>query len=126
MATNVITYSDFHSIAVNYGNIQTTLRNISGYLYGAVNTVAAISLIEPTYDLITDFYNSYTVNGTNMTTNVPLLAAVRKLNSHILNRGGYASINAFLADGAGRSVPQSWATLSEAAGQTISGEYISG
>ncbi len=132
----IISNSDFQAISRAYGNIQTMLNNMSGYLYSAVSTIALIDTVEPTFDLITDFYNSYNVNSNAMTTNVPLLAAVRKLNSHILNRGStlstpYTSIGA-TGDSTSyltltsQTVTASWASLSAAAGQTVASAHISG
>lgn len=128
MAT-VISNSDFQTIATAYGHVQSQLSNISGYLYSAADTVAKLDDIYPTYDLINDFVQSYTVNSTSMTTNTPLLAAVRKLNQHITNRGGYTSIGrtddatSYLAQ-TSQTVPASWAELSAAAGEPIDDSYI--
>jgi hypothetical protein len=121
----LISIADYSAIAGYYGNIKTVLSSASTYLYNAVYKIAQIDDIEPSIDLLQDFYNSYKVNSAQYSSDLPLLAAVRKLNTHVLNRGGYASIDAFLEANAA-TVPQSWATLSGEAGQTIDEDNISG
>ncbi len=131
MPSTIISANDYKAIAGYYGSIKTLLGNVTGYLYSAVTRIALVNDVEPTFDLMTDFYNSYSVNSVQITSTVPLLGAVRKLNSHVLNRGGYSSIGA-TGDAAsflsvqGITVPQSWADLSAATGQTIDASHILG
>lgn len=129
--STLISTSDYKAIAGYYGSIKTLLGNVTGYLYSSVTRIALINDVEPTYDLMNDFYSSYAVNSVAMTSTIPLLAAVRKINSHVLNRGGYSSIGAtgdttsYLTS-TSTTVPQSWADLSAAAGQTIDASHIVG
>ena len=132
---NVISGADYKYIAQQYGSIATYLSGVSSYLLNAVTRVAINNDIDPTVDLIQDFYNSYTTNSVSMVSTTPLLPAVRKLNSHVMNRGTtYTSIGgtatatdatSFLAV-TGQTVPQSWANLSSDAGTPINSAYIVG
>ena len=121
----VITGSDYTAIATSYGQIKKRLSQCSTYLYQAVNTIVLFNTVEPTVDLLQEFLTSYQVNTANYGSDISLIPAVKKINSHVLSRGGYASINAFLTD-KGATVPQAWADLCLAAGTTIDPSHIVG
>lgn len=130
MAT-VISGADYQTIATAYGKLKARLDGARGYLYDAVTTVVLMTDLEPTVDLLAEFYNAYLVNYNSINSGQPYIAAVKKLNNHILSRGGYADINAFLLHASQVEngnvpyhVPAAWADLSNTAGQTINGTYI--
>jgi hypothetical protein len=121
----VISGSDYNAIATHYGNIKTLLTSASEYLYDAVYKIVLFNSLEPTADLFNEFYNSYLSNTSQIKSDIPLIPAVKKLNSHVMSRGGYASVNAFL-EATGATVPQSWADLCASAGTTIDEDHIAG
>jgi hypothetical protein len=127
--TNIISTGDYLKISSLYGEIKDTLMACTQNIYDATDVVAEIDEIEPTVDLIVNFYNSYRSNETVLSSFTGLLAAVRTLNSHILNRGGYSSIgatgdsNSYLGIN-GLKVSAGWAYLSNLAGQTIDISYV--
>lgn len=129
--STTISAANYQSIAGYYGNVKKVLGTVSGYLFGAVTTIANMNDVEPTYDLMTQFYNSYQVNSSTLASDLPLLAAVRTLNSHVLNRGGYTSIGATSDNTSflhvqSITVPQGWADLCSSTGQVIDASHISG
>ena len=115
----VITGTDYHAIAVDYGSIKSQLSGVGAYLYAAVNQIILMNTYEPTLDLLDPFNNVYTTNLSAYSSLVPFIPAVKAINSHIINRGTDASINAFLTR-TGANVPQAWVNLCAAAGTTIS------
>jgi hypothetical protein len=121
----VITGTDYHAIAISYGNVKTRLAALSGYLYEAVYQVVLMNTYEPTKDLLDAFAGVYEVNLGAYASLIPFVPAVKAINSHVINRGGYATVNAYLT-AKGITVPQAWADLCTAAGTTIDPSHISG
>ncbi len=122
--SNIITPCEFQSIAWSYGYVKSSLDDIADYLYDAVLTIAYMDDIVPTEDLIDVFYNSFENNKIVYRSNESILQVVRKLHTHVINRGGYKNINSYLTD-ANITVPQAWADLSAEAGQIIDPSHIS-
>jgi hypothetical protein len=128
---NVILGADYQSIAQAYGTLLSRLNGVSTYLYEAVDTIVYMNTVDPTIDLLSSFYNTYLINASNVNGVQPYLAAVKALNNHIISRGGYTDINAYLQDVSATqnnnhplTVPQSWSDLSSVAGQPINSTYV--
>lgn len=121
-----INATEYQYLATKYGKMLSKLKDSSVYLYDAVTYVCALDDILPSVDLVPDFYQTYVTNYTAMAPSAPFLGAVRALNTHVLNRGGYDTIDAYLANEAttGYKVPESWGELSAAAGQTINAKWL--
>ena len=115
----VITGTDYSAIAHDYGDIISQLSGVGTYLYDAVYQIVLMNTYEPTLDLLDPFNNVYTANVSAYSSYVPFVPAVKAINNHVINRGGYSSINAFLT-ATGVTVPQAWVDLCAAAGFTIS------
>lgn len=129
--SNVISGADYQSIATAYGQLKHRLDGARGYLFDAVNTIVLLTDLEPTVDLLAQFYNAYLVNYNSINSAQPFLAAVKQLNNHIISRGGYTDVNAYLLDVSATqngntpfTVPAAWNDLSTAAGMPIDGTYV--
>jgi hypothetical protein len=129
--TQVISGLTYKNIATAYAKLKYRLDTAGDYLLDAVNYILDTDELVPNIDLLNDFYQTYFVHFESLSADTPWLGPVRKLNAHVLGRGGYASINAYLAakstsenGGVAIKVPQAWADLSAATGQTISSTYI--
>lgn len=122
MATT-ISSTDYLSLATAYGNASTRSSYVKQDLYDAAYIVVLLSTFEPTIDLFNVFYDSYKINSYKYDNNTILLPPVRALNNHIISRGGYATIDAYLAANS-LLVPCTWAKLCQQAGYTISSAYI--
>jgi uncharacterized membrane protein YkvA (DUF1232 family) len=79
--------------------------------------------VQPEVDLLDEFWNSYLINSTSWDSDSNLLSAIRKINQHVLLRGGYATLDLYLA-ATGTKVYQTWADLCLEAGYTISPDNI--
>lgn len=116
----VIGGADYVSIATSYANARTAVLSSVSYLFEAVYTIVQLDVVEPEVDLLTEFFNSYQINADLFRSPVSFLSAVRRLNNHVLNRGGFTTVSAYLTS-EGVTVPQAWADLSSAAGYDLSG-----
>jgi hypothetical protein len=125
MPVSVITGTDYAAIASYYGDVKTKLGTIAGSLFNAVYQIVLMNTYEPTKDLIDVFSSVYEVSGVQFASLIPFVPAVKAINTHVLNRGGYASVSAFLT-AKGVTVPQAWADLCAASGTTIDPSRISG
>lgn len=121
----VISGANYVKIATSYGNARDQILSSIQFLFDAVYEVVLIKEIIPEVDLLDEFYNSYQINSNVFKSPVTLLQAVRSLNNHVLNRGGFADINAFFAaQPHGTVVPRAWADLSSAVGFSIHNIYV--
>ena len=121
--SNVISVESYVSLAEDSSNAVLALRAPSVFIANSVDDIAALNAVYPTLDLITPFFNAYQASISTSAYPSSWITACRALNNHVINRGGYADIDAFLATGPGY-VPQQWIDLSLAAGFTISSTYL--
>lgn len=125
----VISQRDYKTVATDIANGYDSQTLATGDYFDAVYQIVLLQSIRPEVDLLNVYFSTYQVMTDILTSTSSLLGAVRALNNHVLNQGGYANIDAFLDDasgnmyGAGR-VPQTWADLSSQAGYTISAANI--
>lgn len=126
LSNNVISKTAYKAIANSYGKLKYRLDDASTYLYTAVDTIVQLDDLDPTLDLLFDFYSTYSVNTNSVKSVGPFLKPVQTLNNHCLTRQAVTDINYYLAAGAfGAELPQKWADLVLAAtGQTIESGYI--
>jgi len=118
----VISGANYVAIAQAYATARDSVVSSLSHLFDAVYDVVMLNEIQPEVDLLSEFYNSYQVNTGLYLTPVTFLSAVRALNNHVLNRGGYQTLDAFLdvtAGGGPFTVPQTWADLCLSAGFEI-------
>lgn len=123
--TRVIDAADYQSISLKYGYIRSHLTTASGYLYDTVYLVVQFyaDAVEPTLDLLKPFYDTYQIARTSLLDNSLYINAVRSLNTHVINRGGYANVDSFLSTN-NKMVSDEFAAISADAGYTIGSTYI--
>lgn len=120
----VISQQDYLSIAVAYANARDQVLGAKDYLFDAVYLIVLFDEIKPSVDLLSVFYDAYSINTETLRAPTLFLSAVRALNQHVLLEGNFANVDAFLEQGSGILVPQSWADLCASAGFTISQDNI--
>ena len=122
---DLITYTQYKALADQYAQAVLTISKSQTYLYDAVYDVVLYDDLLPSVDLLDPFYDVYTrgVNVTAATTG--LLEAVRAVNAHVINRGGYSDINSYLGVNNANlnKLDTNWATLSSQAGYAINAAY---
>ena len=132
---SVISMEDYLKIADNYGLARNQVLSSVQYLFDAVYDVVMLQGIIPEVDLLSEFYNSYQINTNTFRSPITMLSAVRTLNNHVINRGGWTSIEEFLLKNGdplsvntnvltASKVNAGWAELSNASGYTIGVDYI--
>ena len=119
----VISGTDYRSIADEYAGAYNLAFDIRDYLFNAVYKIVMLQVIAPEVDLLQTYWDSYLVNATLYSSAINLTAAVKAMESHVLTRGGYDTVDEYLA-AEGIQVPQAWADLSSDAGYPISATYI--
>jgi len=119
----VINGTNYRLIAVDYATAYDNAIEVKDYLFEAVYQVVLLDSIQPEVDLLTPYWDSYQVNAPVYSSQSSLLGAVRAIQAHVLKRGSYATVDAYLA-AEGITVPATWATLSATAGYPISDTYI--
>jgi len=115
---NLISGTDYLSVATNYSTARTSVISAVTYLFEAVYQIVLLQEIIPEVDLLAEFYNSYLINNDILRSPVNFLPAVRSLNNHVLSRSSETSLDGYLSS-ENILVPQQWATLSLAAGFSI-------
>ena len=134
---NIISVSTYVSIAQNYSHAVMSLVSPATFLDDATQTIVDLHDVLPTVDLVTAFYAAQTGSTTVVAStatygftptagkiNVPTfptswIAACRAINSHVISRATYSSVDLFLASAtAENTVPPQWVQLCNAAGFT--------
>ena len=120
----VIDGEDYRQIAIYYSDAYDTYNGATDYLWLAVYRIVLLQVVFPELDLLQDFWNAYFINmsGTGASAPNSWLNAVSAINNHVITRGTYTSIDAYLA-AEGILVPANWISLSAQAGYTISSAY---
>jgi len=121
--STVISATEYRNISLDYSAAYDRLLAPTDFLYDAVYRVALLQVVIPEVDLINPFYDAYNINFTTQDIPASWINAVTAINDHVIQRGGYDDVDAFLDD-KGITVPQNWATLSSVAGFTISSGNI--
>ena len=119
----VISGPDYRLVTDEVGAAYTEALEVKDYLFEAVYRIVLLQVIIPEVDLLSEYWDSYQVNSPIYSSSVNFMGSVKTMQSHVLQRGGYATIDAYLL-ATGTQVCQSWATLSAAAGYPISNAYI--
>tara|TARA_B100000614_G_scaffold262909_1_gene300983 strand:- start:476088 stop:476813 length:726 start_codon:yes stop_codon:yes gene_type:complete len=122
---NLINRDTYESVANLYAQTRTNTSQAVEQFFSAVYEIVGLNDLIPEADLLTPFYNSYQIVSDAYRNPTGMLAAVKTLNRHVLLRGGYGNLDAFLFD-QGILVPRSWQSLSRAAGFSISDDYVEG
>ena len=118
--SRVISQTEYRNIALDYAAAYERLLEPNDFLYDAVYRVVLLQVVIPEVDLVNPFYDAYNVKFNNSDIPSSMIDAVAAINNHVIIRGGYDDVDAYLDAGSGITVPSGWATLSELAGFTIS------
>jgi hypothetical protein len=141
----VISTNDYKAIMNDYAAAQNQLVGIADNYYDAAYRILLINVFDPEIDLLIPFNNAYLTSQTAYNSApASVIAAVNKLQRHILNKGvsqgigsgqtageKYDDINDYYADhpiafptGASAVIPTTFASLSQQAGHEIESTYI--
>lgn len=120
----VISQAEYRNIALDYSAAYDRFFEPSDFLYDAVYRVVLLQVVIPEVDLVNPFYDAYNIRFQASAVPPSMLDAVRAINNHVILRGGYADVDAYLDSGSGITVPQNWATLSALAGFSIEASNI--
>lgn len=125
----VIRQDDYKTIATDMANGFDSQSLAKGDYFDAVYQIVLLQSIRPEVDLLNVYFSTYQVMTDILLSSSSLLGAVRALNNHVLNEGGYSNIDAYLDDTTGdlsgtTTIPQTWADLSDQAGFSISAGNI--
>lgn len=120
----VISQSEYRNITLDYAAAYDRFFEPNEFLYDAVYRVVLLQVVIPEVDLVNPFYDAYNLRFQASAVPAGMIDAVRAINNHVIQRGGYDDVDAYLDAGSGITVPQSWATLSELAGFTIGSSNI--
>lgn len=130
MAT-VLGKSDYLSISINYTNALRRIRLSDQDLFDAVYTVVLLDTIEPTVDLAKPLFTAYEENGATIGFPGNFIEAVRVVQNHVIDRGGFNDVDEYLEattlNGGAASailVPEEWADMSDEAGFAISSSNV--
>lgn len=130
MAT-VLGKSDYLSISIYYTNALRRLRLTDSDLFNAVYAVVLLDTVEPTVDLAKPLFTAYEENGATIGYPGNFIEAVRIVQNHVIDRGGFNDVDAYLEattlNGVAASailVPEEWSDMSGEAGFTISSSNV--
>ena len=120
----VISQTEYRNISLDYASAYESIAEPNDFLYDAVYRVVLLQVVIPEVDLVNPFYDAYNIRFQNSDVPSSMIDAVRAINNHVIARGGYVDVDAYLDSGSGITVPQGWATLSGIAGFTVSSGNI--
>tara|TARA_Y100000310_G_C20653508_1_gene800741 strand:+ start:1293 stop:1664 length:372 start_codon:yes stop_codon:yes gene_type:complete len=120
---SVISGTDYRAIAVEYSDAFTKQTAMKQDFFDAVYIIVQLNVIIPEVDLLQRFWGNYLVNTDSAKSKENFLSPVRVLQNHVIQRGGFATIDDYLVS-EGITVPKNWADLSDAVGFTISAANI--
>ena len=121
--STVISQTEYRNIALDYAAAYERLLEPNDFLYDAVYRVVLLQVVIPEVDLVNPFYDAYNITFNNSDIPSSMIDAVAAINNHVINRGGFDDVDAYL-DAGPITVPSGWATLSELAGFTIDASNI--
>lgn len=116
--TIVISGEDYLSVSNQYASARDALLSSSDFLLDAVDLIVDTQNVIASADLLSTFFLSYQINAAINVNPSPFLSSVRRLNNHVLNRGGFTTVQQYI-DNEGIVVSPTWKDLSNAAGYTI-------
>ncbi len=119
----VIGGSDYRNVSDEYSIAYGLSLDVKDNLFNAVYLIVLLQSIEPEVDLLQEFWDSYLINSPLYSSSLNLSGAVSTMQTHVLTRGGYATVDAYL-DAEGIQVAAGWAELSSDAGFPISAGNI--
>ena len=120
----VISPDDYETLAGYYSNMKAKIESAATYLWDAVYDIGQIPAVNPTYDLIKPFTDTYSTQYNNFQSNISFRSAVVALNAHVLSRAidndgdPYPTLMAWMYDN-GVKVDAEWADMSTEFGYAI-------
>lgn len=121
---NVISGADYLAIAQYYATARSRMVDTVQYFWNAVYRVVLLDDIQPSIDLLGEYYASYLLNEGKMLQTSGFDAAVRAMQQHVARSHASGTVDGYLAAEVPSGVPQEWADLSAAAGFSISADNI--
>ena len=115
----VISQEEYRNIALDYSAAYDRFFEPSDFLYDAVYRVVLLQVVIPEVDLVNPFYDAYNIRFQNSDVPDSMLNAVAAINNHVIQRGGFDDVDAYLDSGSGITVPANWAALCTLAGFSI-------
>ena len=89
----VLSGDDYQEIAFAYGSARGNLLGSKDFLYDAVYTVVMTHQAQTETDLLSSFWDTYSINFDSYSSSESMLPAVRVINKHVVSKGGYESID---------------------------------
>jgi len=126
----VISGQDYYDISVEVASAREVTLQAKDDMYAAVYKIVLLQVVYPEVDLLNDYWTSYNATMSLYDAPAPLLQAVSSLQSHVLNRGGYDTVDEYVYNeiyaptGGTLLLPYYWGQLSASAGYTINSLYV--
>jgi len=114
----LISFVDYRTLSDDLAAARESTLNIMSFTFDAVYTVVLLQDVQQEVDMLNDFWNTYLLNADTFETPSTLLGAVRSMDSHVLNRSSYTTVDSYLVANGG-TVSQVFADLSASAGYPI-------
>jgi len=92
----VINRTDYLSLQADIASARDTVVSAKDDLFNAVYTVVMLQVIIPEVDLLSPFWGTYQSNSGSLDSTTWLTDAVRALQSHVVNRTAYTTVNEYL------------------------------
>lgn len=122
-----ISFAKYQSISTDLGTARASMVAAIQYMFNAVYEVAVLDDIQSTLDLLQPMYAAYQLADNNLRSINNFTSAVTALNNHVVRRGGYATVNAFLdannADAGGGLIDSEFVDMSNTLGYGIDQIY---
>ena len=121
----VINADKYKQISDNIATAKAQLKLAVTEMYSAVYSIALLDDITQSVDLLQPLFTVYQLTDNAFSRTSLFDGAVLALNNHVLRRGGYSTLDLFLATGVGDGVillPEFW-DLCNKLGYNVSAAY---
>jgi hypothetical protein len=123
----VINADKYKQISDNIATAKAQLKLAVTEMYSAVYSIALLDDITQSVDLLQPLFTVYQLTDNAFSRTSLFDGAVLALNNHVLRRGGYSTLDSFLAQGAGAGddvilLPEFW-DLCNKLGYNVSATY---
>ena len=123
--SNVISGADYKLVTADMANAKSSLDLVKSFCLDAVTKIVYLNAVTPEVDLLTPFWDTYVAASSIVDNPSFLLSAVSALESHVLKRCGYTTVDQYISSQVDTAtVCPDWAVLSALAGFPITGTYI--
>jgi hypothetical protein len=121
----VLNADRYKLISDNIATAKAQLKLAVTEMYSAVYTVALLDDVTQSVDLLQPLFTVYQLTDNAFSRTSLFDGAVLALNNHVLRRGGYSTLDSYLAQGAGADIillPEFW-DLCNKLGYNVSATY---